>query len=243
MELIHSKPFVDKITADMRDAYLGDGRPWIVGFSGGKDSTMSDTSNPGGGPPGPGYYPDQSGVMRWWDGTQWTDRTQGAASPPAAAPPPPKKSHTLRNVLLALVAVCVLIIGGCFAIVGITANEVNEAIETEQAEDAAPGGPDNPLTIVEGEAFEVSGFQYAPGWSVTQDSLGYAQVEGLKVTNARGDTDGAIVEIKFMNGNEVMALVDCTTEQIPVGQTTTLNCFGGDKYPAAYDRITINDTF
>ncbi len=40
MELIHSKPFVDKITADMRDAYLGDGRPWIVGFSGGKDSTM-----------------------------------------------------------------------------------------------------------------------------------------------------------------------------------------------------------
>ncbi len=63
------------------------------------------------------------------------------------------------------------------------------------------------------------------------------------MTNARGDKDGALVEIKFMDGNEVVALVDCTTEQIPVGQTTSLNCSSGDKFPATYDRITINDTF
>ncbi len=36
----HSRTFVDVITADLREAYLGDRRPWIVGFSGGKDSTM-----------------------------------------------------------------------------------------------------------------------------------------------------------------------------------------------------------
>ncbi len=46
-----------------------------------------------------------------------------------------------------------------------------------------------------------------------------------------------------MNGSEVVALVDCTTEQIPVGQTTSLNCFSADDFPATYDRITINDTF
>lgn len=28
------------IMADVREAYLGDARPWVVGFSGGKDSTM-----------------------------------------------------------------------------------------------------------------------------------------------------------------------------------------------------------
>lgn len=35
-----TRTFVDEITADLRDSYLGDSRPWIVGFSGGKDSTM-----------------------------------------------------------------------------------------------------------------------------------------------------------------------------------------------------------
>jgi DNA sulfur modification protein DndC len=32
--------FTDEITTDLREAYLCDNRPWVVGFSGGKDSTM-----------------------------------------------------------------------------------------------------------------------------------------------------------------------------------------------------------
>lgn len=32
--------FVDEITANLRKVYLEDSRPWVVGFSGGKDSTM-----------------------------------------------------------------------------------------------------------------------------------------------------------------------------------------------------------
>jgi len=178
--------------------------------------------------------------MRWWDGKAWTDRTQGGVPPQA---PPPKKSHTTRNILLALLAVVVLVVGGCVAFLGVAANEVNEAIESGQAENARPGGPDNPLTIVEGRPFEVAGFRYAPGWAVADDGLGGVTVENLKVTNSRDDRDGALVEIKFMAGNEVVALVDCTTEQIPVGQTTTLNCISSDDFPTDYDRITINDAF
>ncbi len=109
---------------------------------------MSDASNPGGaGSPAPGYYPpDPSGVMRWWDGTRWTDRVQNSGPPPLAPPHPPKKSHTVRNILLALVAVGVLAIGGCIAFLAVAANEVNEAIETAEAQDSAPPGgpPDNP---------------------------------------------------------------------------------------------------
>lgn len=178
--------------------------------------------------------------MRWWNGNSWTDQVQGGYP---AQTPPPKKSNTTRNILLAILAVFVLAIAGCVAFLGLTATVVNDAIETGQAEDAAPGGPDNPLTIVEGQAFEVSGFQYSSGWRVTEDALGDVNIEGLKVTNSRDEKDGALVEIKFMRGNEVVALVDCTTEQIPVGQTTTLNCISADDLPADYDRITINDTF
>ncbi len=128
---------------------------------------------------------------------------------------PPNKSHTVRNILLAILAMVVLVIGGCVAFLGFAANEVNEAIETAEAEDAAPGGSDNPLTIVEGQGFDVSGFRYASGWQVSQDSFGDVRIEGLKVTNNRTERDGALVEVKFMRGNEVVALVDCSTEQIP----------------------------
>jgi len=36
----NSRSFVEEISADLRQAYLADNRPWIIGFSGGKDSTM-----------------------------------------------------------------------------------------------------------------------------------------------------------------------------------------------------------
>ena len=185
----------------------------------------------------PGFYPDSNGTMRWWDGTAWTEHQQ--AAPPQAA----KKKHTFRNIMLGLIAVSVLFIGGCLALVGGAVNEVGNSIEDAEAKDQEPGGPDNPLTIVEGESFTVSGFDYSAGWKITDDGLGSIDIQGLKVTNNRNDKDSALVEIKFMNGTEVLALTDCTTEPVAVGQTTTLSCISADDLPKSYDRVTINDTF
>lgn len=160
--------------------------------------------------------------------------------PQGYAPPPQKKSHTLRNVLLVLAVLFVLVIGGCFALIGGVANEVDKAIK----EDAnKSGGTDNPMTIKEGEAFEVDGFKYAAGWTVNKDAIGGIDIKGLKVTNERDDKDSALVEIKFWKGSEVLGLADCTTEPIGVDTTVTLNCFSGDKLPKSYDKITINDSF
>lgn len=39
-EMKRLRSFIDEITVDLKEAYLGDNRPWIVGYSGGKDSTM-----------------------------------------------------------------------------------------------------------------------------------------------------------------------------------------------------------
>lgn len=37
-----------------------------------------------------GWYDDHHGALRWWDGSQWTDRVQSPAGPadPASVPPP-----------------------------------------------------------------------------------------------------------------------------------------------------------
>ncbi len=168
---------------------------------------------------------------------------QPTPPPPASYGPPPKKSHTGRNIAFAVIGVFVLLIGGCFAVTASFVNEVDNAIDEEQEKDDAPGGPDNPLPITPGEPFSVLDFDYQPGWTVGADALGDVAIENLKVQNNRDDEDGALVEIRFMQGNEVVALVDCSTEQIPVGQITTLSCFSADDLPAAYDTITISDTF
>lgn len=153
-----------------------------------------------------------------------------------------KNSHTIRNVLLVILALLVLTVGGCLALLGGAVNEADKAIKNAEAKDEEPGGPENPLTINEGKAFEVSGFNYKAGWKVVDD-FGTVGINRLRVTNNRDTKDGAIVEIKFLVGDEVVALVDCTTEQIPVGQTTKVDCGSGDELPKKYDKITINDTF
>lgn len=67
--------------------------------------------------------------------------------------PPAKKSHTVRNVLLALLAVFVLCIGGCMALIGGAANEIDKAVKESEKADQIPGRADNPLTITPGKAF------------------------------------------------------------------------------------------
>jgi hypothetical protein len=153
---------------------------------------------------------------------------------------PPKKKHTVRNVILVIVALCILGFGGCMAMDVGGANEVSKSID-KNANKA--GGDSNPLAVTAGKAFEVDGFKYAAGWKVGKDTLGDVEVTGLKVTNNRAAKDSALVEIKFWKGTEVLALADCTSEPIGVGTTVTLSCTGSDPMPKGYEKITINDTF
>lgn len=156
---------------------------------------------------------------------------------------PPKQKHTARNILIVL-GVLILLMGGCtVALIAAGGNAVNDAIEEAEEKDQEPGGPDNPLEITEGDAFEVSDFNYEAGWQVAGDGLGTVGVKGLKVTNNREDKDSAIVEIKLWTGTEVLAVIDCTTSPIDPGTTVTVDCLGLDKMPKSYDKITINDTF
>lgn len=156
---------------------------------------------------------------------------------------PQKQSHTLRNVLLILGLVFILFAGGCVAIIGLAANEVDNAIEDIEANDDAPGGVDNPLEITEGEAFEVYGFDYQAGWTVGEDEFSGLTIENLKFENNRDEPDSAVVDITFLTGNEVVAQLDCSSDTAAVGQVVTLSCYSGDEVPAAYDKITISDSY
>lgn len=156
---------------------------------------------------------------------------------------PPKKSHTLRNVLLVIAALFVLAIGGCLAVVGVGVNAVDDAIKESEAEDREPGGPDNPLEITVGDAFTVNDFDYDAGWTVGSDFADDVDIKQLKVTNTGEEADEVIVEIKFWQGNEVLAKADCSSDQIDPDTKVTVNCFSTDDLPKNYNRVTINETF
>jgi uncharacterized protein len=45
-------------------------------------------SGPEGGSAVPGWYPDNTGQMRWWDGHQWGQTAEQSTVPQTGAPPP-----------------------------------------------------------------------------------------------------------------------------------------------------------
>ncbi len=211
-------------------------------------------------PPPAGWYP-QDNQERWWDGNAWSDNfrplgSQQVQQPgypqayqqPAYGQPqqpymaqPVKQSHTGRNILIVFGVLILLFVGGCFAVVAVVSNRVNEAVN-----DDTLGGPNNPLTIKEGEAFEVAGMEYADGWDITADAGGFVAINNLKVTNHRGKADRVFVEIKLLNANEILASATCiggSFDKLPEDTTDTLDCTSSDTMPTTYDKVTIQDAF
>ena len=228
---------------------------------------MTQTPNPPA-----GWYP-QDNQERWWDGTAWSDnfrplgsdQTQQPGQPmmtagypttyqqvqqPGYAQPtygqpyltqPVEKSHTARNILIVFAVLFLVLVGGCIAVVAVVGDKVNDAVN-----DDTVGGPNNPLTITEGQAFEVNGFEYADGWSIVGEPVSQTwHIDNLKMTNHRGKADRLDVKISLLNGSEVVATAFCTVgdgiNKIPEDVTVTVDCTSPDPLPEAYDKITIND--
>lgn len=63
----------------------------------------------------PGWYPDPSGQLRWWDGSSWGVAAAPPAAPHVPGPPVPVQRRRPRTALVAIAAVVVvgiLIVGG-----------------------------------------------------------------------------------------------------------------------------------
>jgi hypothetical protein len=148
---------------------------------------------------------------------------------------PPKKKHTVRNVFLVLTALFILVVGGCLAMVGGAVNEVDKAMKAEEAND-------KPVDVEEGEAFTHDDYEADAGWSVARDGTGTATIKGLKVTNSADSARAAQLTFRFYKGNENLAEVECTANQMESGEKSGMQCFSLDeKFPRGYDAIRVSD--
>jgi hypothetical protein len=166
--------------------------------------------------------------------TQQQETSQG--QPPAGYyQEPPKKKHTVRNVILIILGVFILFFAGCLALVGGAINEVDKAIEEEEANN-------QPVEIAEGEAFSHDNYAAEGGWKVAKEQFGGVTIKGLKVTNEAEESRTALLTFRFYKGNENLAEVECSSNQVASGEVSRMNCVStASKFPKGYDTIKVSD--
>ncbi|WP_408897580.1 hypothetical protein ACJ5H2_00395 [Nocardioides sp. R1-1] len=177
-------------------------------------------------PPPPGPYPPQGG------------------QPYYGQQPPQKKSHLARNIIIAVVAGLILLCGGCFAVVGIGANEVAEEVDKAIKEEAEN---DKPKEVSEGAAFTHDGYEVAAGWKVAEEEFGGTNIVDMKVTAVESDDieggRSALFTFRFYKGTDVLLEVTCSSNEMQVGESSKMDCFGDGETVAGWDTIKVADAF
>jgi hypothetical protein len=180
-------------------------------------------------PPSGQVSPDGQSV---WNGTAWV---------PNPNLPKQKKKHTLRNVILAFLVLCVLFIGGCMALIGGAANEVSKSIDEHENQ---KGGSKNPITITEGKAFSIGDIDYLGGWKMKNDALDQAEIVGLKVKNNSDEAEYPEIEFRLWRGSEELAEISCgLLKEVQPGTTAKISCSGDQRLPKKFDKLTVQNSF
>ena len=127
------------------------------------------------------------------------------------------------------------------ALLGGAANEVDKAIKKEQAND-------KPLEVSLGKAFTHDGYKVDGGWTLARDFGNSPTIKGLHVTNTQKSDSGssgrtALLTFRFYKGSENLAEISCNGKELQQGESSTMDCFSTDKFPAGYDTIKVADMF
>ncbi len=187
------------------------------------------------GEPAPGQHPQQQPYPSYGAG----------AYPNPYGQVPPQRPRTTRNVLI---VVGVVIVAFCAGLVGLgvlAVNKVDDGFDSAFNEDYR-GSQNDPLTLEEGESFEIRGYSYAEGWTLTPNSDYDDQITGLKATNNDADTESynrISLVFTFYSGDEALGQVDCRSAvSLRRGKSTTLDCSSSETVPSGYDTLEVYDS-
>ncbi len=193
-------------------------------------------------PPPPGTPPNQP---------------YGQAPPPPAyqpygAPYQPspyqQKSSGGKTALIVILVIVLVILLVCGGIIGFFVWAVSKAENSlDEFDSDRPGGPDNPLTVAEGEAFTIDGMDYEKGWKLAPSSdYPSGTITALKVLNDREDESAENVNIyfTFLSEKEEVGEVNCYSDgSIRYDHAETLTCYGFTAAPAAWDEIEVHASY
>ncbi|TWG90446.1 hypothetical protein L615_009000000080 [Nocardioides sp. J9] len=166
---------------------------------------------------------------------------------PWAAPPP--SSGSGRTIALAVGGVAIVVLLLCAGVITalvVIGRDIGENISDALADwdPERPGGRDNPLTVGEGEGFEIDGIEYQPGWRLELNPRDQHTITGLEGHNDREDGASEYVFLDFAfvtaAGVEVGEVTCSSGATINHGATKLLRCSGYDRIAPGHDRIRVS---
>lgn len=167
--------------------------------------------------------------------------------PGHGGPVPPSSGGSGKAIALiigAIVLVVLLFCGGIIAAIVVIANNVEDSID--DWDPARTGGRDNPITVEEGEDFEIDGVQYAEGWRIQapQDEYGGETIVGLRAVNERddGSSEYAYLTFTFVDASDLeVGQITCSSDgPIANGNSEQIDCSGYDRFSGPYDHIEVS---
>ena len=154
-----------------------------------------------------------------------------------------KKGGFLKKFLIFVAVMGGLMIagiGGCAALVGGAANEIDKEMKAEAA-------LDRPVDVTEGAAFEHDGYAFAKGWTIAPDQFGDLTLKGLTVANEshEGAEDTPMLTFTLWDGKQNVGTIEATGNAIAQGQTSKMDALALDSIPreADYNKVTVEDAW
>lgn len=188
--------------------------------------------------------PGQPGYGQPAYGQQGYQGYGGYPGYPAYPAPPPTGGNSSRNIIIIVVVLVVLLCGGLIlapiAFFVWFANEVDNSFDSDYR-----GGRDNPITVEEGEAFEIRDFRYAEGWSVNPTATGFngQAITGLIVKSENEDAESSLsITFEFERDDVLLGTVTCRSPTVlRDGRSAQMECDNTGTDITGYDEIAVYD--
>ena len=138
------------------------------------------------------------------------------------------KPH-VRTVIATLAAVLSTVaLAGC--------EDISSSAGSESANDT-------PAVVKAGKPFDHDNFKVKPGWKVVKEAyVNTPTIKNLKVTNTGGPKRTAQLTFRFYKGKNVLAEVECSSNEMQKGETSALDCFStSNHFPKGYKTVKVAD--
>lgn len=152
-------------------------------------------------------------------------------------PPTTSNGKTVWIVIGAVLLLVLLFCGGCLALGVFGAREATKQIDEITETYEGPGAAGDPITVTEGQEFEIGDLDFESGWTVSETG----EVLGLRASNDDSDAflDALSLDFTFLRDGTEVGSAHCYGA-LPEGDEQEVSCISTTVEPiTGFDEIQV----